>query len=68
MRSLSVAYILRLWFHSVWILNHCYPSAVSPHEVQTAGVGFKEYWPELLEHMVWIHGPHVLKLTDGTSS
>lgn len=39
-----------------------------PQEVQTAGAGFKEYWPELLEHVVWIHRPHVLKLAGGISS
>ena len=51
----------------VWILNHPCQSAVSPQEVQTAGAGFKEYWPGLLENVVWIQCPCVLKLINGTN-
>ena len=47
--------------------NHSKESAVSPQEVQTAGAGFKEYWPGLLENVVWIKCPCVLKLINDTS-
>lgn len=35
--------------------------------MQTAGVGFKEYWPELLEDVGWIQCSRLLKLINGTS-
>lgn len=45
--------------HSVY----CFPLGGA-----TAGAGFKEYWTELLEHVVWRHAPWVLKLTDAPVS
>ena len=34
--------------------------------MQTACAGFKEYWPGLLENVVWIQCGCVLKLFNGT--